>query len=101
MVMREVMVLVGGGLALGLSAAALTTRFVASLLYALKPNDPLTFTVAAAVLVAVGCIAGYLPARRASRLDPIATRASMSRFGLKRTRWPGFCFRKPARGTYP
>jgi len=72
MVMREVMVLVAGGLALGLCAAALTTRFVASLLYGLKPNDPVTFTVAAAVLAAVGGIAGYLPARRASRLDPMA-----------------------------
>ena len=45
MVMREVVVLIASGLALGLFAAALTTRFVASLVYGLEPNDPLTFTV--------------------------------------------------------
>ena len=72
MVMREVVVLIASGLALGLFAAALTTRFVASLVYGLEPNDPLTFTVAAAALAGVGGTAGYVPARRASHVDPMA-----------------------------
>jgi ABC-type antimicrobial peptide transport system permease subunit len=45
---------------------------VAALLFQLEPRDPVTFGVAAAVLVAVGVLAAWLPARRAARLDPVA-----------------------------
>jgi len=55
----------------GLGVALATTRFVASFLYGLQPNDPLTLLLAAAVLAGVGALAGYFPARRASRLDPM------------------------------
>jgi ABC-type antimicrobial peptide transport system permease subunit len=72
MVLREVAVLIGVGLAVGLGAAMGTTRFVSTFLYGMKPNDPLTLSVAAGVLALVAAIAGYLPARRASRLDPMA-----------------------------
>jgi ABC-type antimicrobial peptide transport system permease subunit len=48
-----------------------TTRFVASFLYGLTPNDPRTLGSAAMVLAIVAIVAGYLPARRASRLDPM------------------------------
>jgi len=72
MVLGEVGVLVFIGLAIGFAAALATTRFVQSFLYGLTPNDPWVFGSAAAVLAIVALVAGYLPARRASRLDPMA-----------------------------
>jgi ABC-type antimicrobial peptide transport system permease subunit len=72
MVLSEVARLVGVGLAVGLGAALVTTRFVWAFLYGLKATDPSTLVLAAAVLAAVAAVAGYLPARRASRLDPMA-----------------------------
>jgi predicted permease len=71
MVLKEVAILIGVGLAIGLGAAIGTTRFVESFLYGMKPNDPWTLTTAAAVLAVVAAFAGFLPARRASRLDPM------------------------------
>ncbi len=71
MVLREVAVLIGLGLAIGMIAAIGTTRFVASFLYGMKPNDPWTLALAAAVLALVAALAGFLPARSASRLDPM------------------------------
>jgi predicted lysophospholipase L1 biosynthesis ABC-type transport system permease subunit len=71
MVMGEVGVLIAAGLGLGLGVALVTTRFVSSFLYGVRPNDPATLSTVAAVLAGVGAIAGYLPARRASRLDPM------------------------------
>jgi ABC-type antimicrobial peptide transport system permease subunit len=68
-IMGEVAILIGAGLALGLVVAITTTRFLTTLLYGLKPNDPATLTQAAALLVAVGLLAGYWPARRASNSD--------------------------------
>jgi predicted permease len=71
MVLGEAALLIAIGLAAGLGAALATTRFVASFLYGLTPNDPRTLLLAAAVLAGVSLAAGYLPARRASRLDPM------------------------------
>ena len=71
MVLREVAILIGLGLAIGLSAAMAATRFVASFLYGTKANDPWTLALAAGVLALVAALAGFLPARRASRLDPM------------------------------
>jgi putative ABC transport system permease protein len=71
MVLREVLLMVGTGLVVGLSLAMAMTRFIASFLYGLTPNDPLTLSLAAAALAGVGVFAGYLPARRASRVDPM------------------------------
>jgi ABC-type antimicrobial peptide transport system permease subunit len=73
MVLGEVATLIGFGLAIGLGAALATTRLVASFLYGLQPNDPWILGVAAALLATAAGIAGYLPARRASRLDPMAS----------------------------
>ena len=73
MVLGEVATLIGFGLAIGLGAALATTRLVASFLYGLQPNDPWILGVAAALLAMAAGIAGYLPARRASRLDPMAS----------------------------
>jgi putative ABC transport system permease protein len=71
MVLGEVAVLIGIGLAIGLGAAIGTTRFLAGFLYGMKANDPWTLSLAAGVLALVAALAGFLPARRASRLDPM------------------------------
>jgi ABC-type antimicrobial peptide transport system permease subunit len=71
MVLGEVAILIAIGLMVGFVAALATTRLVASFLYGLQPNDPWTLGIAAAMLAMVAAIAGYLPARRASRLDPM------------------------------
>jgi predicted permease len=72
MVLGEAAILIGGGLVIGLVAALATTRFVASFLYGVKSNDPWTLSLACGVLALVAAVAGFLPARRASRLDPMA-----------------------------
>jgi ABC-type antimicrobial peptide transport system permease subunit len=71
MVMREVLLLVGGGLVVGLVAALSLTRVVASQLYGLRPHDPPTVAAATLTLAVVACLAGYLPALRASRVNPM------------------------------
>jgi ABC-type antimicrobial peptide transport system permease subunit len=69
--LRETLLWVALGLALGLGAALATTRWLESLLFGLKPHDPLTIGLAALALLAVAAVAGYLPARRAARVDPL------------------------------
>jgi predicted permease len=71
LVLRETILLVIIGVIIGLSAALGATRMVASLLYGLTPNDPLTIALASMLLLMVAALAGYLPARRASRVDPM------------------------------
>lgn len=71
LVVREGMTLVMAGLAAGLAGAVLLGRTLSALLYEVGPNDPLTFGLAAAVLASVALLANYLPARRASRMDPL------------------------------
>jgi predicted permease len=71
MVMGEVGLLIGAGLALGLALALAGTRLVASFLYGLTPRDPLTLSLAVVLLAVVASLAGYLQARRASRLEPL------------------------------
>jgi ABC-type antimicrobial peptide transport system permease subunit len=61
----------GGGVAAGTAAAFGVTRVLSSLLYGVEPTDPLTFAAAAALLLFVAALACYLPARQASRLEPI------------------------------
>ncbi|MBX3277645.1 MAG: ABC transporter permease [Acidobacteria bacterium] len=63
--------LIGGGLALGVAAAAGLVRMMRSLLYATSPYDPWTFAGVVALLAAVALLACYVPARRATRVDPI------------------------------
>ncbi|MBO0801420.1 MAG: FtsX-like permease family protein, partial [Blastocatellia bacterium] len=72
MVLRESMVLVVIGALIGLGAALAATRMIASLLFDLEPNDPLTIGLAALLMLAVAALASYLPARRASQVDPMA-----------------------------
>jgi macrolide transport system ATP-binding/permease protein len=71
MVMREVLILVGLGIGIGVPAALALTRFVRSQLFGIAPNDPGTLIVAAVGLTVIACAAGYIPALRASRIDPI------------------------------
>jgi len=71
MVMRESIVLVALGVVIGTAAALGAGRFVATLLFNLAPNDPATIGVAATLMIAVSVLAGYLPARTASRVDPM------------------------------
>jgi putative ABC transport system permease protein len=63
--------MLAAGLAFGFVGAALATRFLASLLFAVKPSDPVTYVVVAAVLASTSLVALYLPASRATRLDPL------------------------------
>jgi len=58
------------GMAIGIAAAFGLTRFLASFLYGVKARDPLVFTAVPALLAAVALFAVWLPARRASRIDP-------------------------------
>jgi len=71
MVLRQVFLLAIVGLAIGVPAALAASKLVESFLFGMKPNDPLTISVAIAVLVAATVIAGYAPARRASKIDPM------------------------------
>jgi predicted permease len=71
MVLRETMLLVAVGLAIGLPTALLLSRYVATQLYGVKPTDFWAAAVALVVLAVVAVGAGFLPARRASAIDPI------------------------------
>jgi predicted permease len=72
MVLREVVTLSAFGLVIGLAAAYETTAFLKSFLFGVKPNDPLSIGASVAILIACALLAGYLPAFRASRIDPMA-----------------------------
>jgi ABC-type antimicrobial peptide transport system permease subunit len=71
LVMRRVASVLMIGTAAGLVISVWATRFVASLLFGLDAHDPSTFAAGAATLLAVGILAGWLPARRAAREDPM------------------------------
>jgi predicted permease len=71
LVMRESMILVGVGVVLGIGGALGASRFVKTLLFGLAPSDPFALAAATAVMIAVSALAGYLPARRASKVDPM------------------------------
>jgi predicted permease len=72
MVMREVLLLVSIGVTTGVAASLALTRVVQSQLFGLTPHDPQTLVLATVALAMVACAAGYVPAFRASRLDPMA-----------------------------
>jgi ABC-type antimicrobial peptide transport system permease subunit len=71
LVLREAAMLAACGLAIGVPAALALSRLVESQLFGIKAADPLTFIAGGAILALVALLAGYLPGRRASRIDPI------------------------------
>jgi predicted permease len=71
MVLREVLLMAAIGLAIGLPMVLAATKYVKSFLYEIEPNDPLAIAFAVVLLVISGLFAGLLPARRASRIDPM------------------------------
>jgi ABC-type antimicrobial peptide transport system permease subunit len=72
MVLRDAAILLGTGLAVGTVLTIAAGRATASMLYGLKPGDPLTLAAAIAGIVAVGLAASFLPARRAANIHPMA-----------------------------
>jgi predicted permease len=71
LVMREVLLLAGAGVAVGLPAALAVTRLVSSQLYGVTPNDPATIVLATGGVAGIALLSGFLPARRATRVDPL------------------------------
>jgi ABC-type antimicrobial peptide transport system permease subunit len=72
MVLREVIALSIAGIAIGLPVAFGASHLVQSLLFGVKPNDPVALTLAVAILFGSAALAAFAPARRASRIDPMA-----------------------------
>ena len=70
-VLRQALIVVGAGIVTGLVGAVLLSRVLSSLLFQVSPTDPTVFAAIAALLLAVGALAGLLPARRATRVDPL------------------------------
>lgn len=60
------------GIVIGLGAAFLLTRLMSTLLFGVTPTDPFTFTAISLILLAVGLLASYIPARRATKVNPLA-----------------------------
>jgi predicted permease len=71
MILGEILVLVAIGSAAGVAIALALARFVQSLIFGLEPHDPVTVVAATGLLLLIGLVAGYLPARRAARINPI------------------------------
>ena len=71
LVLRHSLTVVFVGIALGLPLAWLGTRLLASFLYGLTPTDPAAIALATLLLILVALLACYLPARRATRVDPM------------------------------
>ena len=71
LVLRHGVLLVAFGIGLGVAGALALTRFLSSLLYGVKPTDPLTFIAVSLILTSVALMASYIPARRATKVDPM------------------------------
>jgi putative ABC transport system permease protein len=70
-VIRQGMTLALGGLAAGIFVAVFATQLMASTLYGVSATDPLTFIVVSLILTAIALLACYIPARRATKVDPM------------------------------
>jgi putative ABC transport system permease protein len=72
LMMRRSVTLTSIGLALGLAGAAAMTRYLSALLFGVTPLDAATFVAASAVFIVIAAVASYVPARRATKIDPLA-----------------------------
>jgi predicted permease len=73
LVLRETLLLAGAGLAIGLTSSVSVARLISNRLFGLSASDPVTMGTAAMVMIAIALLAGYLPARRAARVEPMST----------------------------
>ena len=73
LVLRQSLMLAGVGVAVGLVGSLALTRFIASLLFNVRANDPMTFLTVALSLAAVALLASFIPARRATKVDPMVS----------------------------
>jgi ABC-type antimicrobial peptide transport system permease subunit len=73
MVLAEAATLAAAGILLGVAGAAATTRLMAAMLFGITPTDPSTFASIAGILLLVALAGSYVPAWRATRVDPMAT----------------------------
>jgi len=71
LILRQGLLLTLGGLVAGIGGAILLTRFLTGLLFEVKPNDPFTYAVVASLLAMVAIAACLIPARRATKVDPL------------------------------
>jgi ABC-type antimicrobial peptide transport system permease subunit len=71
LVMQEVLILAGAGLTVGIAATLALGRLLESQLFEIKAADPMVIACAMAVALLVSILAGYIPARRATRIDPM------------------------------
>jgi ABC-type antimicrobial peptide transport system permease subunit len=71
LVIRQALGLVAIGLAIGMACAGLLTRSIEKLLFGVKATDPATFAGVAVLFAVIGMVACYVPARRATRVDPL------------------------------
>ena len=73
LVMRESLWLVGAGLLIGVPIALVSAHAISALLFGLTPVDPLSLALSILILLFFSAIAGYIPARKASRVNPLVT----------------------------
>jgi ABC-type antimicrobial peptide transport system permease subunit len=71
MIVRQALTLASAGIVVGLGAAFGLTRLMETLLFGVRPRDPLVFGTVTAVLALVALLAAYIPARRAVRIEPV------------------------------
>jgi ABC-type antimicrobial peptide transport system permease subunit len=71
MILREILILAGGGIGFAVPVGLARDRLISNMLFGLKPTDPFTLVGATIILLTVAAIAGYVPARRASLVDPM------------------------------
>ncbi len=69
--MKEILLLIVGGIAVGIPAAILLSRYIESQLYGLKATDPLTLGAAVVMIVTIALVAAWIPARRATLVNPL------------------------------
>ena len=71
MILRDVCLMAGAGLTIGVPLVLMGSRYVKSFMYGIAPNDPLAIAGAVVLLLGAGLLAGFVPARRASHIDPL------------------------------